>query len=203
MNRCDCQPAPAGLRRSRRRAGGFTLIEAALTTVIVGTGVLAIVAAQQAYHAQNGWAQRTSTAMMLANELRELTMTLPLVDPIDGSIEPRPNELTVKQFNDLGDFAGPLDTGGVGPGMSFSAADGTGPINALREVIQDMPGWRQHIRVEAVQRHHISVSPSANVTPLTTVPLEMVRVTVQVWYQGSSMPSEELVTELSWIVTRR
>ena len=40
---------------------GFTLIEAALTTAIVGTGVLSIMAAQQAYLRKNDWAQRAGT----------------------------------------------------------------------------------------------------------------------------------------------
>ena len=64
--------------RRHRRDAGFTLIEAALTTVIIGTGVLAIVGAQQAYHQKNAWAQRTGTAMLLANEIREMTMPLPI-----------------------------------------------------------------------------------------------------------------------------
>jgi len=42
--------------RTSRRAKGFTLMEAALTTVIVGVGVLSIVEAQQAYHQKNDWA---------------------------------------------------------------------------------------------------------------------------------------------------
>ena len=85
----DLLPTPDSLlpkrRRSRRRAQGFTLIESALTTIIIGTGVLAILAAQQAYHMKNNWASRTSTGMLLANELRERTLSLPLHDPITGS----------------------------------------------------------------------------------------------------------------------
>ena len=69
---------------SRHRDSGFTLIEASLTTIIVGTGVLAILAAQQAFHKKNDWAQRSGTAMLLANELREFTLSLPQHDPITG-----------------------------------------------------------------------------------------------------------------------
>ena len=61
-------------RRSRRGASiraGFTLIETALTTIIVGVGVLAIVAAQSAFHQKNDWSSHASIAMHLGNEIRE------------------------------------------------------------------------------------------------------------------------------------
>ena len=56
----------------RGRPRGFTLIESALATVIIGTGVLAMIAAQQTFHQHNGWAQRSANAMRLAGEIREL-----------------------------------------------------------------------------------------------------------------------------------
>jgi len=70
-------------------------METALATVIVGTGVLAILAAQQAYHQKNDWAMRNATAIRLANELRELTLTLPMHDPLTGTdvMGPEPDEL--------------------------------------------------------------------------------------------------------------
>ena len=64
-------------RRSKHTMRGFTLVEAALATVIIGTGVLAIVFAQQTFHAQNGWAMRAATGMRLASEIREMTFNLP------------------------------------------------------------------------------------------------------------------------------
>ena len=93
-------------RRRHRRQAGFTLIEASLTTVIIGTGVLAIVAAQQAYHQKNNWSTRTSTAMLLANELRERTLALPLHDPITGKSNygPELDETTAQAYDDLDDF---------------------------------------------------------------------------------------------------
>ena len=76
-------------------------MEAALTTVIVGTGVLAIVSAQQAYHQKNDWAQRTATGLLLANELRELTLTLPQHDPFTGvdNLGPEGNESGLSDFD--------------------------------------------------------------------------------------------------------
>ncbi len=178
-------------RRPRRRDAGFTLIEAALTTVIVGTGVLSIVAAQQAYHQKNDWAQRTGTAMLLANELRELTMPLPVFDPITGKtfIGPEPGEATVADYDDLDDFAG-VPMAGIYPGMTFDP-----PIDALRRTIADMPGWSQHVTVDSVLVDNIAAS---FVQPLGTTP--MLRLTVDVLYQGPNDPNAQVITQLTWVV---
>lgn len=180
--------------RRHRRAAGFTLIEAALTTVIVGTGVLAIVAAQQAYHQKNDWAQRTGTAMLLANELRELTMPLPVYDPITGQsfVGPEPGEAGIADYDDLDDFAGVPDLAGEYPGLTFDP-----PVDALRRTIADMPGWSQHVTVESVLEDNIAAGFSQ---PLGTTP--MLRLTVDVLYQGPNDASATTVTQLTWVVGR-
>ncbi len=175
----------------RSRASGFTLIEAALTTVIVGTGVLAIVAAQQAYHQKNDWAQRTGTAMLLANELREMTMPLPVADPITGTsnIGPEVGETTVDDYDDLDDFAG-IPTGGVFPGTTFDP-----PIDAMGRDIADLDGWSQTIEVEGVFEDNIG-------TQITVAPgaADMLRMTVNVLYQGPNDANPSTVTQLSWVI---
>lgn len=213
--------------RSARRRAGFTLIEAALTTVIVGTGVLAIVAAQQAYHQKNGWAARTATAQMLANELRERTMILPLQDPQLGcrtGCGPEASEDEVLEFDDLDDFSGSTGAGitigtptlAVLGGSDTSAAtiaalDSTalatlpvagadklpGPVNALGQIVDGLPGWSQHINVSSVSSDYINAP--------FTLPLgstDVMRVDVKVYFQGPNQNTAEVVTELNWIVTR-
>lgn len=179
-------------RRSRRRQGGFTLIEASLTTIIVGTGVLAILAAQQAYHMKNNWATRTSTAMLLANELRERTLSLPLHDPItsDTNLGPEADETVPLAFDDLDDFAGTV-TAGVGSGTSFNP-----PINALGLPLDDLGAWTQTIKVENVLPDYIDATFTQ---PLGTT--DMVRVTVTVSYTDPGTNQSETITELTWIVT--
>ncbi len=175
-------------------AKGFTLIEAALATVIVGTGVLAILAAQQAYHNKNDWAQRTGTAMLLANELRELTLTLPQHDPFTGTsnLGPEADEPTVADFDDLDDFAGPVDVTGFGPGIVF-----TPPINALRQQIPNMNGWSQFIEVVNVLPDNISAAaPQAQPVGAT----DLMRVTVTVSYQAPTEAQPSTLTQLSWVV---
>lgn len=175
-------------RRSRR---AFTLIEAALTMVIVGTGVLSIMAAQQAYHRKNDWARRSGTAILLANEIREMTLSLPLDDPLSGSsnLGPELGEAVVDDFDDLDDFAG-IVTNGFGAGMTFDP-----PLDAMRQAIPDMTGWSQQIQVESVLPSFVSATLSQ---PLGTT--EMMRVTVSVRYQGPNDPSPNAVTQLRWLV---
>ncbi len=189
MNRYPKTRTRMPVRRSRAR--GFTLIEAALTTVIVGTGVLAIVAAQQAYHQKNDWAQRTGTAMLLANEIRELTLPMPMYDPITGksNIGPEAGEASVADYDDLDDFAG-SPSGGVYPGTTFDP-----PIDALRRPIADMAGWSQQITVESVWETDIASTASI---PLGTTP--MMRMTVDVMYQGPNDASASTITTLSWVI---
>lgn len=178
----------------RRRAGGFTLIETALATVIIGTGVLAILSAQQAYHQKNNWATRTSTAMLLANELRERTLALPLHDPItgDATLGPESDESSAASFDDLDDFAGTV-TDGVGSGTSFNP-----PINALGLPLVDLSQWKQTITVEKVPMDHIDTSfPLA----LDTGASDLFRVTVKVFYLDPDVEGDEIITELSWVVT--
>lgn len=179
-------------RHFRRSRGfrGFTLIEAALATVIIGTGVLAILAAQQAYHRKNDWAQRTGTAMLLANEIRELTLTLPQHDPITGTANMGPEAgETIASYDDLDDFAGPV-TGGVGAGVTFNP-----PINALRQTIPDLEGWSQVVKVENVLPDNISSTFTQNLG--TT---DLMRVTVTVTYKSPQSDEAMTVTTLTWMV---
>ena len=50
----------------RSGAGGFTLIETAMATVIIGVGVLALVEAQTAFLKSNTWTSQAATATYLA-----------------------------------------------------------------------------------------------------------------------------------------
>ena len=177
------QPRPHG-RRTRR---GFTLIEAALATVIVGTGVLAMVFAQQTFHRQNDWAQRSAVAMRLAGEIRELAINLPRHDPVTG-IDwwgTEPNEATLEDWDDVDDLDDAV----------FSADIGNGPISAMRTILLDMPGWTQRIEVE-------NVDPFDFATVVPDGTSDMRRVRVMVLHQGAMDLAPSEITRLEWVQPR-
>jgi len=178
-------PAP----RPRR---GFTLIETALATIIVGVGVLSIVAAQQAFHSQNHWSTHASIATRLGNEIREMTLNLPNHDPVTGAAiwgYESGNESSILDFDDVDDFAG--DPGDP-VGLIFSAATNNGPVNARRESIPDMEGWAQEVYVECINPMNITQAVGNGTT-------NTLRVRVVVTYQGPYDNEPQPMTEVSWI----
>ncbi len=201
MNHQAAKP-DARLATPDPRAAGFTLIEAALTMVIVGVGVLAMVSAQQAYHMKNDWANRTGTAQMLANEIREMTLSLPQHDPISGNanLGVETNEIVsgsadpqkdVINYDDLDDFAGMIDGAGEGSGVTFNP-----PINGLRAEVADLDRWRQQVEVTKVLPDDINTS--LGLLGLT----DLMRVTVTVGYRPGSATEFDNITSMTWVVTR-
>ncbi len=173
--------------RARR---GFTLIETALATIIVGVGVVAIVSAQQAFHIKNNWSTHASTATLLGNEIREMTLNLPRYDPVTGQAYwgSEPNEAWVGDFDDIDDFDG--DGGGLIFSADFDPPNG--PINAQREVIANMPGWTQIVEVYNVDPFDITSDQPDGTT-------NMLRVEVIVTYQAPSDSTPREMTRVSWI----
>ena len=173
--------------RSGRRSG-FTLIETAMASVIIGTGVLAIISAQEVLLKKNDWSSMTTTATLLGNEIREMTLNLPRHDPVTGTTfwGPESDEMTLEDFDDVDDFDGP------GEGIVFSSALGNGPINAARAVITDMDGWEQIVRVMSVDSFDIT-------TAMDDAETDMVRVEVLVRYQGPNDDQPMDMTTITWI----
>lgn len=185
MDRANC-----ARRTSRRRErAGFTLIETALATVIVGVGVLAMVSAHTSFHRQNSWSTHASIAERLGNEIREMTLNLPRHDPVTvlayWGVEP--NESDLSDYDDLDD----LDGGGGG--IVLSAALGNGPVNARREVLADMAGWAQLVRVYNVDPFDITGTEPADGTT------DHLAVEVIVTFQGTYDDEPREMTRVTWI----
>jgi len=179
---------PKRRRSAGPRRAGFTLIETALATVIVGTGVLAMVAAQQAFHKQNYWSTHASIAERLGNEIREMTLNLPRHDPVTGTAfwGTEANETWIGDFDDLDDFDGD------GSGLVFSAALENGPVNAHRQIIANMNGWAQVVTVHCVDPFNITSVQADGST-------DMIVVDVLVTYQGPQDDEPREMTRVSWI----
>jgi hypothetical protein len=169
---------------SATRRGGMTLIETALATIIIGTGVLAIMLAQQAFHRQNAWSTLAATGTRLGNEIREMTLNLPRHDPVTATAYwgPEPWEETLHDYNDLDDFDNAI----------FSDALSNGPINARREVIPNMTGWAQIVYVDKVDPFNINAPPSDPEHYL-------IRMEVVVMYEGSRDDEPQEITRVSWL----
>ena len=126
------------VRPPSRHPRGFTLIEASLAIVIVGTGCVAAMMLFEAVSKQNRLAQRLTTAAQLARHVEEATTHLPYDDPItrDATFGPEAGE-TLATFNDLDDFSA-FDTLG-GP-----------PVDALRTPIPELAQFSQIVEVVRV-----------------------------------------------------
>jgi hypothetical protein len=163
------------------------LIETALATVIVGVGVLALVAAQQAFHTQNGWSTHASTGLRLGNEIREMSLNLPQHDPVTGMEVwgSEPGEASFEDFDDLDDF----------DGIEFSAAEDNGPINAQRQIIPNMEGWAQVIDV-------FNVNPQDITSSMSNGESDMMMVRVTVTYQGPEDLAATEITTVSWLAPK-
>ncbi|MBY0261380.1 MAG: hypothetical protein K2Q20_03505 [Phycisphaerales bacterium] len=186
------RPTPRGARRSR---SAFTLLEAALATVIIGVGVLALVEAQWAFLRSNAWSSQAASASYMANEIRELMRGLPKHDPVNGlefvtsggtttlqGWGPRASDVTVRDFNHIDAFDGLI----FRPAGTAGWADGDlpGPVDAFGTVIPDvdgagnvrtlangnaMPlqGWSQQVVVQKINPFNNSITypPAAVLAP--------------------------------------
>jgi prepilin-type N-terminal cleavage/methylation domain-containing protein len=215
--------------RTRPDQRGFTLIETALATVIIGVGVCAIIEAQQAFMKSNSWSTQAATAAFLGNEIRELTRKLPRHDPVTGLFLAddgkggqglhgwghEDNETLVTDYEDIddfdgvrfgstGDFPGPIDA--FGNVVPQTAADGTVLLDDDGQPVP-MEGWSQSVTVEKVSPtdfatvlDHDYKDNADPSKPWRDVDEFPLRVTVAVSYQGPFDDSPREITRVVWIV---
>ena len=145
-------PQPFGSLAARHGPSrrGFTLLEAALATIIIGVGVLAVVEAQMSFLARNSWSTNGSTATYLANEIREMVKRLPRHDRFSGGLYfvndadptsfqgwgPEIDENDPLDLDDLDDFDGAVfgSAAEFPDGFTMSSRY-EGPVNAFGQVI--------------------------------------------------------------------
>ncbi|HEX2973412.1 MAG TPA: hypothetical protein VHP11_13840 [Tepidisphaeraceae bacterium] len=167
-------------RPSKRR--GFTLLEAALVTCIVGVGISALLQLLAAGTVSNTAGTELTTGLNLAKNVHELALGLAFADPSSkyrwDPLEPphwgpESDEPTVAQYDDVDDLNG----------ATFNP-----PIDARRQSLGEFPNWSQSVKVSSVDPDYLPNDKVGNgKTPA-------IRITCTVRHRGES------VCELSWLV---
>lgn len=122
--------------RDAKYEDGFSIIEVLIAILLVGLAIASLVTANSAFTKANGAGVELSTAEFLIEQIRELSILLPVIDPNTGvfTFGPEAGE-TLADYDDLDDF----------DGASFSP-----PIGADRNVLNDLASFSQQITVENV-----------------------------------------------------
>jgi type II secretory pathway pseudopilin PulG len=147
------------IQRPRR---GFTLIEAAMVTSIIGFGVVSMLALLGAGTSANTGATELTTAINLAKNIRELSLGLAFHDPAQPTHWGPEGSETLATYNDIDDFDGQV----------FSP-----PIDGHRQALTDYTGWQQSIVVETVDPDLLTATVPKGSQPAN-------RVTVTVSHRG-------------------
>jgi len=153
------------------KSNGFTLIEALFAILLVGLAIASLVGANAAFTRANGAGADLSTAEFLLEQIKELTATLPVIDPQSETTTFGPEEATVAAYDDLDDFDGAV----LSP-----------PISANGTVLSDFTAFTQQITVE-----NVSASDFELVVPDHST--AFVRVTAKVLMNSTEISST------SWI----
>jgi len=151
-----------------RNPKGFSLIEALIAVVLVGLSVTALVVANHSFTQANSFGADLSTAEFVIEQIRELTVLLPVVDPETTTTTFGPEETGLAVYDDVDDF----------DGATFSP-----PISANRATLSDLAGFSQEVTVQ-------KVSPSNFDTVVPDDDLSaFVRITVNVLQNGQQISS--------------
>lgn len=160
-------------------------MEASLTTIIVGTGVLSMIGLFTHCTTQNRHAARITTGMMLVHNIQECTANLSFFDPqTAGDTFGAEIGETLQSYDDVDDF----------DGLSFSP-----PIDALREPCDELDRYTQTVSVVPVYGNGLDSNTGAVLTIPKTAYTGAVRVRVLITYRASESAIPEVVTEQSWI----
>jgi type II secretory pathway pseudopilin PulG len=132
---------------NRRRFSGFTLIEASLALIIVGTGVLGMLQLFSSVSEQNMMNQRATTGMYLAQNINEVIAGVSFGDPDTALTTFGPEGEALDDFNDVDDF----DNLAINP-----------PIDALRQSIPELDRYTQRVEIDVVPWTDVSANPTGS-----------------------------------------
>ena len=165
--------------QDKKYKSGFSLIEVLIAVLLIGIAVAALMASNIAFTKANGAGTDLSTAEFLIEQIRELTMLLPVVEPEtpENGVDvfgPEPDETTLATYDDLNDF----------DGATFSP-----PIDVNRNVLSNFAAFHQLVTVENVNKSNFEQVVADHGS-------SFVKVTVSVF-----MNSKE-ISSTSWLRAR-
>ena len=117
--------------------GGFSLVEVLVAVLLVGLAIAALVVTNNSFTQANAAGTYLTTAEFLAEQVRELTILLPVVDPQTeiATFGPEAGEPNVVDYDDLDDF---------------DDASFTPPINSERDPLSEFAAFTQKVTVQNV-----------------------------------------------------
>ena len=153
---------------------GFSLAEVLIAIVLVGLSITALVMASSSFTMANGAGADLSTAEFLIEQIRELTVSMPVADPCSVTWTFGAEESTLTEYDDVDDF----------DGLTFSP-----PINAGKETLDDLAAFSQRVTVQNVSQSNFDAVVGDQAS-------DFVRVTVEVLQNGA------VIGSTSWIRAR-
>jgi type II secretory pathway pseudopilin PulG len=166
--------------KNRTSGGGFSLVEVLIATVLVGLAIAALVGANGSFSMANVAGADLSTAEFLVEQIRELTMMLPVAEPGASAwtvLGPETGE-TLATFDDVDDFDG-FDSNSVGA-----------PIDAQRAALPALASFRQQVTVQKLNPSNFDETWDDNTAS------NFARVTVTILQNGRQ------ISTASWVRAR-
>jgi prepilin-type N-terminal cleavage/methylation domain-containing protein len=165
---------------------GFTLLETALATVIVGTGVVAAMGLFGACIQQASAADRMTVATNLAENIHEAMIGLSFSDPGTATaVFGAESGETLATADDVDDFDGQI----------FSP-----PINSQRQTLSDLSQYSQAVSVWPVLANDLSTNSNESDPDLPQSSYQgAVRVRVRVMFRRTATDTPTEVYQTSWI----
>jgi prepilin-type N-terminal cleavage/methylation domain-containing protein len=138
---------------------GFTLIESAMVTVIVGVGVVGMLQLLATGTMTNHEGTELTMSINLASNVREMSLGMVYYDPQQPTAW-NTREATVAEWDNIMDLDGAV----------FAP-----PLDARRQPISGYPDWSQAVDVESVSAENVTVA----VPDTTTEPAARVTVSIR------------------------
>ncbi len=147
------------------KSKAFTLVEVLIAIVFITLSVVALVASNAAFTKGNAVSVELSNAEFLIEQIKELTMQLPVVDPQTRTNVFGAEESLLSAYDDLDDF---------------NLKSYLPPIASNRQALTSLSSYRQIIYVRNVNASNFQQVVANHSSPV-------VRVTVDVYHKGKKI----------------